>query len=230
MVGRQWNRLWVLELKMTGSASDLQDISKGYSLDLMAGINGLSEDQLFDEDFYLKIYDDVARACPPGTPLGHYLADGIYEGRIPSAAYSLTDYANLRPELRSALGKMGPAFFDALSQEVREHKVVLSKNLVLGITKYDKVDYAPVYDWMYYTTRYDDVPDDPFQTEKALRHFVEIGIREGRQGSKGFSLDVFKKRHPLLSRVFRDRNDLYYRWYALGKGRRRRAIDWDYVG
>lgn len=216
-------------LKMTDSASSFQELaSSDYVLNLMSGIHGLTEDQLFDGDFYLSLYKDVAAHCPPGTPLGHYLADGVYEGRIPSPAYSLIDYANLRPMLRSEVGEMGPPMYDALSCEVKKRDVVISKNLIKGVTECDGIDYAPVYDWAYYTGRYDDVPGDYFHTEEALKHFIGVGIPEGRQGSKGFSLDAFKRKHPWLSKLFGGHNRHYYLWYAYGRGRWRKAIDWRY--
>lgn len=216
-------------LRMIDSASSFRELaSRDYAFDLMSGIHGLTEEQLFDEDFYLSLYEDVAAHCPPGTPLGHYLADGILEDRIPSPVYALTDYANLRPSLRSEVGAMTPAIFHALSGEVKAHEVILSKNMIKGITVCGKTDYAPVYDWAYYTGSYDDVPDDYFHTEKALRHFIEVGIPEGRQGSKGFSLAVFKRRHPWLSKLFGSRNRYYYLWYARGRGRWRKTIDWKY--
>lgn len=201
-----------------------------YPFNLLSAVHGLDERQLFEEDFYFRQYEDVAQAYPPGKGLQHYLDHGISEGRIPSSAYAMEDYANLRPEIRSKAGEMSPRFFEALRREARRKgRPVLSKHLVMGLTKDGLIDYSPVYDWLYYTSKYDDVPSDYFHTELALRHFIEVGIPEGRQGSKGFSLDAYKEKNPDLVRRFGEDNRSYYMHY-LRSARHRRAIDWRYVG
>lgn len=202
----------------------------GYNLNLSSALDGLNESQLFDEEFYCKRYDDVAQAYAPEQSIRHYLDYGIKEGRIPSAAYAMDDYANLRPKLRAKMGELSPELFDRLMREAkRKKKPVLSKNLVLGITRDGLIDYAPVYDWEYYTNRYDDVPDDYFQTELALRHFIDVGIPEGRQGTKGFSLDVYRRKHPELAERFGSDNRRYYLHYLRGEGRKRHPVDWNYA-
>lgn len=214
----------------SGRADVIHDIEhERYVFDFMSSIRGLAKSQLFDDVFYRSTYDDVAAVYPPGKAIEHYLEFGIKEGRAASPAYSMDEYANLRPRLRAEIGEMSPRFLKALSREAMLRKPALSRNIVLGVTRNGLVDYKPVYDWLYYTSKYDDVPSDYFHTELALRHFIEVGIPEGRQGSKGFSLDAYKEKNPDLVRRFGEDNRSYYMHY-LRSAKHRRAIDWRYVG
>lgn len=213
-----------------GEADIIHDVEhERYVFDFMSGIRGLAKSQLFDDEFYRNTYDDVAAVYPPGKAIDHYLEFGIKEGRAAAPAYSMDEYANLRPRLRAKIGEMSPRFMGVLSREAMLRNPVLSRNIVLGVTRSGLVDYKPVYDWLYYTSKYDDVPGDYFHTELALRHFIEVGIPEGRQGSKGFSLDAYKERHPELVRRFGEDNRRYYMHY-LRTARHCRAVDWRYVG
>lgn len=201
-----------------------------YHLDLMSGINGIDRSQLFDSAFYLDTYKDVAAAYPEDKAIDHYLEYGIPEGRYPSPAYSLDEYANLRPKIRSKVGEMSPKILTALKKESAFTRPVLPRHKVLGITRHRLMDYAPVYDWAFYTSKYDDVPNDYFHTEDALQHFIDVGIPQGRQGSKGFSLDTYKIRHPELVEKYGDDNIRYFMDYLRRDGKNHYPINWKYVG
>lgn len=218
------------EVLNLGSAGDLREAaSTKRSSDILSGIDGLKKSHLFDEDFYFDTYEDVAQAYPRGKGMVHYLDHGMKERRMPSPAYMMDDYINLRPRLREMVGEYSPKLFDCLRREVRLRKVRLSRHLVLGMSTYRMTDYSPVYDWAFYSSKYDDVPGDYFHTKAALKHFVEIGMSEGRQGSKGFSLDAYKRKHPELIERFGDDNRRYYMHYMRSEGCKRLPIRWDYA-
>lgn len=220
------------DIQMNGARRQTDGIDLGdYIFDRMAAIRGVSEEQLFDAPFYFDLYDDVAKVYALDDAIDHFVEYGAREERLSSPHYVLEDYANLRPRLRSEFGEMDGRLFASLAKEVkRVGQVPLSRHIILGETQRGLIDYAPVYDWFYYTSRYDDVPNDYHHTEEALEHFVKVGIPEGRQGSKGFALSVYKKEHPSLERFFGNKNFLYYLCYALGEGRKRLPISWRYVG
>ncbi len=149
---------------------------------------------------------------------------------MPSRAFTLNEYIDLRPSLRSTLKDDSKAYYECLAAECEEHgSIELSLNKVLGATRYERIDYASIYDWVYYTSRYEDVPKNYYATEDALRHFIEVGIPEGRQGSKRFDLDLFKVKHPFLARLFGDNNKRFYLYYVLFDSKRAKGIDWRYA-
>ena len=85
-----------------------------------------------------------------------------------------------------------------------------------GILKYceTKTDYSSVYDYTYYVSRYSDVRraygGNPVG---ALQHFINYGMKEGRQASKEFSADAYKNRYSDLRTAFGNNYQLYYMHY-----------------
>ena len=80
--------------------------------------------------------------------------------------------------------------------------------------KYDASYYAPVFDAEYYLTANPDIKaafgDDE---EQALIHFVEYGMREGRQGSAEFNVNAYRARYADLSNAYGDDLVSYYMHY-----------------
>ena len=52
----------------------------------------------------------------------------------------------------------------------------------------------------------------------ALKHFVEYGMKEGRQASVEFALNVYKSNYEDLTKAFGTNNVLYY-WHYMNYGR-----------
>ena len=81
---------------------------------------------------------------------------------------------------------------------------------------YASLDYAPVFDPAYYLAKYPDLKsvcgDD---VNKALSHFVNYGMKEGRQGSAEFEVNAYKAKYKDLSDAFGDNLPKYYIHYIL---------------
>ena len=58
---------------------------------------------------------------------------------------------------------------------------------------YNGLSYAPIYDYNYYITRYKDIynafGDDK---EAVFNHFINYGMKEGRQASENFNIKIYK--------------------------------------
>ena len=85
--------------------------------------------------------------------------------------------------------------------------------------------YAPVYNYQYYKTNNADLAalfgDNQW---KYLEHFVNSGMKEGRQGSAEFSLAAYKANNPDLVAAFGEDNQKYYEHYiSSGKAEGRKA-------
>ena len=85
--------------------------------------------------------------------------------------------------------------------------------------------YAPVYNYQYYKEHNADLAalygDNQW---KYLEHFVNSGMKEGRQGSAEFSLAAYKANNPDLVATFGDDNAKYYEHYiSSGKAEGRQA-------
>ena len=81
---------------------------------------------------------------------------------------------------------------------------------------YASLDYAPVFDPAYYLAKYPDLKsaygDD---VNKALSHFVNYGMKEGRQGSAEFEVNAYKAKYKDLKDAFGDNLPRYYIHYIL---------------
>ena len=82
------------------------------------------------------------------------------------------------------------------------------------ISKYDGVDYSPVYQAAFYKNNYADLRA-AFGTDKNkyIQHFVRHGMAEGRQASPAFNLDIYKANYHDLRVAFKNVNVDYYKHY-----------------
>ena len=86
-------------------------------------------------------------------------------------------------------------------------------------------EYAPVYNYQYYKANNADLAAQFGDNQwKYLEHFVNSGMKEGRQGSAEFSLVAYKANNPDLVAAFGDDNAKYYEHYiSSGKAEGRKA-------
>lgn len=94
-----------------------------------------------------------------------------------------------------------------------------------GDTVYKGMDYADVYDRQYYYDRYPDLRQVFGDDAGALiNHFVNYGMKEGRQAKVDFNVEAYKKHNPDLAAVFGQDTKIYYIHYILnGKSEGRTA-------
>lgn len=91
-------------------------------------------------------------------------------------------------------------------------------------TVYDGVNNAKVYDYNYYVSKYPEVKTEYGYDDKAvLKHFVTIGIKEGRQGSESFNLQNYKSRYSDLREKYGNDNESYYLHYIKTGYKRRQG-------
>lgn len=83
-------------LRQAGMASLMQRVRIRRSLRVQRRL--LEESELFDADWYLKHYPDVAAAGV--APELHYLLDGAKEGRLPGPAFDGNAYLRLNADVR----------------------------------------------------------------------------------------------------------------------------------
>ena len=89
-------------------------------------------------------------------------------------------------------------------------------NAVYGFLVYNGVDYSPVFDGKYYLGLYADIKAAFGEDEKsAFAHFVNYGIKEGRQGSAEFNVYVYRARYTDLDAAYGDDLEKYYMHYIM---------------
>ena len=92
--------------------------------------------------------------------------------------------------------------------------MVLSNFLPISVKAADVITFAPVFNSSYYSARYADVKAAFGTDEKALfKHFLNCGMKEGRQASEEFNVQAYKKRYADLQAAFGDDLKAYYLHY-----------------
>ena len=100
-------------------------------------------------------------------------------------------------------------------------------------TIYNGVDYSYVYDYDYYIAKYADVKNvfggDPAKT---FWHFINYGMREGRQAKANFNVQAYKNRYSDLQKAYGTNLPMYYKHYCIWgvrEGRSASELDYDKV-
>lgn len=121
---------------------------------------------LFDRDYYLTTYPDIA--ARGGNPLLHFLMFGAFEGRNPHPLFDTSFYLRTYPDVAEA--KVNP-LGHYLKYGAREHRQP-----------------HPLFDPDYYLERY---PDVRMSRMNPLAHYVLYGAAEGRQPHVWFQPDYY---------------------------------------
>lgn len=99
-----------------------------------------------------------------------------------------------------------------------------TENTISG-TKYNGVDYSPVYNYSYYKKKYADL-QKAFGNDKDayFRHFCQYGMKEGRKATSSFDVQKYKSKYADLRKAFGENLPEYYKHYCIyGKKEGRKA-------
>jgi len=126
---------------------------------------------LFDRDFYLRQYPELATAGV--DPLVHYLEHGAYEGRWPNPLFDSAYYLKTYPEGETSAG-MNPLVH------------------YLQVGAWSGRWPNPLFDTGYYLKRY---PDVAASGMNPLVHYLERGAAEGRWPNPLFDSGYYLRRY-----------------------------------
>lgn len=175
-------------------------------------LNGIDYSAVYDFNYYISKYPDIKAAYGnnPAGALRHFVTYGMDEGRQGSASFYVWYYRGNYADLILAYGDdLKPYYLHYVAYGQREGRVATRK-IATNVMFYDGVDYANVYDFCYYTKRYPDIMNafghDP---AGAIRHFIQYGIKEGRQAESSFNVISYQNNYPDLRAAFgTDSSDL----------------------
>lgn len=94
---------------------------------------------------------------------------------------------------------------------------------------YNGINYNLVFDPIYYSNKYNDLKK-AFGTnvQQLLQHFVNYGMKEGRQACEWFNVTIYKNKYQDLQKVFKNNLQLYYTHYityGYREGRKASSVD-----
>lgn len=191
--------------------------------------NGVDYSAVYDYNFYIKKYSDLARIYTNDEVglLAHFVNCGMAEGRQAKADFDVFSYRNQYQDLRLAFGKdLKSYYFHYMNSGKKERRTAAGvKVLQNPVTIYNGADYSAVYDYNYYNSKYSDLKS-AFKGDDIdlLAHFVNNGMKEGRQASKKFNVQIYKNNYMDLQQAFGNDLKPYYMHYIQnGKAEGRNA-------
>ena len=179
--------------------------------------NGVDYSAVYSKDYYYKNNPDLKKAFGYNSKLllQHFVQLGMREGRLAKETFDVRYYRDKYPDLRKAYGNdYTKYFYHYMVDGVKERRIGYS------YTRYEGVDYSLVYNKDYYLNKYPDlkrvIGNNPMEL---LKHFVNSGMYEGRQGNANFSVQYYKNNYIDLKKVFGSNNKAYYIHY-INSGKR----------
>ena len=80
--------------------------------------------------------------------------------------------------------------------------------------KYSGLDFSPVFNASYYLSRYVDLRNAfGSNSSQAFNHFINYGIKEGRQACSAFDINIYKANYSDLRKAFGNDNMSYVKHY-----------------
>ena len=186
---------------------------------------GVDYSDVYDFNYYISHNDDV-KAAYGNDPVGaliHFTRYGMKEGRQAIATFNVDDYKNNYTDLQKAFGGDLKKYYTHYEQfglrEERKGLGALSeeekkKQKLPGTTVYNGVDYSAVYEYDYYINKYADLRAViGYDDQKAIKHFVQYGMKEGRQAKATFDVHSYRNLYADLRVAFGNNLVKYYLHY-----------------
>ncbi|MFQ7263696.1 MAG: glycoside hydrolase family 25 protein [Lachnospiraceae bacterium] len=181
--------------------------------------NGVNYSAVYDYNYYVAKNPDIKKkyGADDAAVLAHFVKFGMSEGRQSKESFNVHSYKNRYADLRSAYGNDLKAYYlHYVNYGCKEGRTGTGyENTLVGtVTTYNGVNYAEVYNYDYYTSANPDVKRAYGTDDTAvLAHFVNYGMKEGRQASENFNVWNYRGRYADLEAAFG--NDLiqYYLHY-----------------
>ena len=178
--------------------------------------------ELFDPIVYYNLYSDIRQEIGPDKDAmyHHFITNGVKEGRVASTEFNVYYYRTNYPDLQDAFGNDWAKYYEHYETygryEGREASFLLIEDGPYTSDIIDGLDYSLLFDSDFYYNQYPDL-QEAFGPEKTslLRHFMEHGMKEGRQASIHFNVYTYMKRYMDLRIAFGNDLELYYRHYII---------------
>ncbi|MBQ9277901.1 MAG: hypothetical protein IJ224_04620 [Lachnospiraceae bacterium] len=201
---------------------------------------GVDYSAVYNYDYYINKYSDLKTAFGSNSSaaLAHFVNFGMSEGRQASADFNVTIYKNNYTDLQRTFGNNLKSYYlhyiNNGKSEGRNAKTIISGSSGGSTastpgsapTVYNGVDYSAVYDYNYYINKYGDLRAAfGSNSSAALAHFVNNGMKEGRQACAAFNVQVYKSNYSDLRNAFgNDLRSYYLHYIRNGKKENRNAV------
>ena len=196
------------------------------NVDAAAIYDGVNYADVYDFDYYIEHYPDLKAAFSNNTKgaLEHFVVFGMKEGRQAKGTFDVVSYKNRYEDLRKAFGSSWKSYYlHYINYGKKEGRIAVGEGAddaskPTGTTQYGRFNLAPVYDFNYYIEKYPDIKAAfGASPEKAIDHFVQHGMDEGRLGNAEFNVHAYKSKYSDLRAAFgNDLSDYYIHYLEHG--------------
>lgn len=192
--------------------------------------NGVNYATVYDYEYYTSHNQDVRKAFGYDdiAVLKHFVQYGMKEGRQAKATFNVTSYRLQYPDLRQAYGSnLKNYYLHYMNYGAKEGRKGTGCTTVQGATTvYNGVDYSAVYDYYYYVSNNSDIKNAYGNDDQAvLAHFVNYGMKEGRQAKADFNVGAYRGNYADLQSAYgNDLKSYYLHYMNFGKKEGRSGI------
>lgn len=200
------------------NASDLQRNSNENCERMLTTYNNVNYYLVYDYWYYMDHNPDLQAAFGDNeaAALEHFVKYGMKEGRQANQLFNAKIYRSNNSDLRTAYGDDLQKYYEHFMKwGFNEHRSYCGSYYVKNpATIWNGVDYSKVYDYNYYIKRYPDLREAYGNNDVAvLKHFVEYGMKEGRQAIASFNVKVYRKANKDLRAAYGNDFRKYYEHY-----------------
>ena len=184
--------------------------------------NGVDYSAVYDYEYYMNRYSDLQQVFGSKNDeygaIKHFVNNGMREGRQASENFDVNSYRLQYQDLRKAFGNdLKKYYMHYIRNGEREGRIATgTTSLQDAVTVYNGVDYSAVYDYNYYMDHYSDLQrvfGSKYDDAGALAHFVNSGMREGRQAKESFDVNSYRMQYQDLRKAFGNDLKKYYMHY-----------------
>lgn len=168
--------------------------------------------QVYNKDYYYSHNksDLVNVGYDSEKLIIHFITVGMDKGMRASENFDMDYYKYANKDLKKAYGNSNLQYYiHYLTKGYKEGRNGSSTDFYKG------VDYSLIYSKdYYYSNNYDLQKAFGYNTDLLLQHFINFGMKEGRQGKLEFSCNYYKNSNADLLKAFGNNNRAYYTHYV----------------
>ncbi len=163
--------------------------------------------KVFELHYYKRINPDIRAAYGDNHQeyIRHFVEYGMNEGRMANPYFDVFSYKRRYDIINNkSLDKLADYYYIYID-------AADSCDITGDCSVYGDMDYALVYFYPYYRANNPDIREALGDNASLyIKHFVEHGMAEGRDGNGSFHVLRFRDEHPELQKQFKDYLPLYY--------------------
>jgi len=194
---------------------------------------GVDYADVYNYDYYINNNPDLKAAFGDNkaAALIHFANMGMKEGRQACESFGAKIYKFNYPELQKSFGEDMVLYYHHYMDYGKTEGRNGATRDFSAYCEYEGVNYTPVYNYEDYIERNPDVFDAyGLDANAVLKHFVTVGMAEGRQGSDDFNYNIYRSNYPDLEVAFgEDRAQYYLHYINSGYNEGRNAATSDYT-